>query len=64
VQYLSSLSLQLFSAAILSHHFALVKGWWSAIDSISLWSGVGRQLLPSPCCGPGLVVSYLSTIEH
>ena len=47
---LSSLSQQLFSAAILSHHLAVVRravvrGWWSAIAIILLWSGVGGHLL-------------------
>ena len=25
------------------HHLAVVRGWWSAIGNILLWSGVGRQ---------------------
>ena len=62
-----SLSQQLFSAAFLSslsqpaaflsHHLALVWGWWSAIAIILLWSGVGGKLFWSSCCGQGLVVS-------
>ena len=59
--------------ADISHHLAVVKGWWSAFDQvfhiILLWSRVGGQLLvryftPSCCC-PGLVVSHhlLSSIS-
>ena len=59
--FLSSFS-QLPSSAIIlpwSRHEAVVRGWWSAIDIILLWSGVGGQLLTSCCCGcgQGLVVS-------
>ena len=54
----SSFSQQLFPEAFLSHHLAVVRGWWSAIDIILLWSGVGGQLLTSSCCGQGLVVRY------
>ena len=56
--FLSSFSQQPFSAAFLSYHLAVVRGWWSAINIILLWSGVGGQLLTSSCCGQGLVVSY------
>ena len=56
--FLSGFSQQLFSAAILSYHLAVVRGWWSAINMILLWSGVGGQLLTSSCCGEGLVLSY------
>ena len=50
---------QLFSAAILSYHLAVVRGRWSAIESsaiiiLLLWSGVNGQLLSSRCCGQGL----------
>ena len=31
--FLSSLSQQLFSAAILSYHLAVVRGWWSAMNT-------------------------------
>ena len=56
--------------ADISHHLAVVKGWWSAFDQvfhiILLWSRVGGQLLvryftPSCCC-PGLVVSHHLTV--
>ena len=30
----------------------------SAITIISLWPGIGAQLLASSCCGRGLMVSY------
>ena len=56
--FVSSSSQQPFSAAILSYHLAVARGWWSAINIILLWSGVGGQLLTSSCCGQGLVVSY------
>ena len=31
--------------AILSYHLAVVRGWWSAIVILLLWSGVSGQLL-------------------
>ncbi len=34
--FLSSLAQQPFSAAILSYHLAVVRGWWSAINIILL----------------------------
>ena len=49
---------QPFSAAILSYHVAVVRGWLSAILIRLLWSGVGGQPFSSSCCGQGLVVSY------
>ena len=57
----AAFSKQLFSAAflcrflssLLRYHLAVVKGWWSAINIILLWSRVGGQLLTQ-----GLVVSY------
>ena len=41
---------QPFSADLLSHHVAVVRGWWSAfggqlLSYHLLWSGVGGQLL-------------------
>ena len=42
--FLSSFSQQPFSAAILSYHLAVVRGWWSALNIILLWSGLGGQL--------------------
>ena len=51
-------SAQQFSAAILSYHVAVVRGWLSAILIRLLWSGVGGQPFSSSCCGQGLVVSY------
>ena len=32
---------------LLSHHVAVVTGWWSTILIMLLWSGVGGQLLSS-----------------
>ena len=58
---------------LLSHHVAMDKGWWLAIDTsgccgqglvvsychiMLLWSGVGGQLVSSCFCGQWLVVSY------
>ena len=43
--FLSSLCEQLFSTAILSYHLAVVRGWWSAIDIILRWSGVGGSAI-------------------
>ena len=56
--FLDSLSQHPFSAGTLSYHLAVVKGGWSAINIILLWSRGGGQLLTSSCCGQGLVVSY------
>ena len=36
----------------------MVRGCWSGIDIILLWSGVGGPPLTSSCCGQALVVSY------
>ena len=49
--FLRSFSQQPFSAAFLTHHLAAVRGWWSAINIILLWSGVGGQLFTSSCGG-------------
>ena len=40
------------------YDLAGIRGRWSAIAPILLWSGVGGQLLTPSCCGQGLVVSY------
>ena len=34
------------------HHVAVVRGWWSAIIIILLWSGVGGQLCTRSLEGP------------
>ena len=59
--FLSSLSQQsaAFSAAFLSSFFQLPSSAIILLWSGVLWSGVGGQLLPSSCCGPGLVVIFL-----
>ena len=72
--FLSSLSQQLFSAtflgsqqpsqqpssaAFLSSFFQLPSSAIILLWSGVLWSGVGGQLLPSSCCGLGLVVIFL-----
>ena len=62
-----------FSAALLSYHLAVDRGWWSASNIIFsssslqlfsaiilLWSGVGGAT--SSCCGQGLVVKYATVL--
>ena len=43
---------------LLSHHVAVVRGWWWTILVTLLRSGVGGQPFSSCCCGQGLMVSY------
>ena len=43
---------QLFSAALLSYHLAVVRGWWSASNIILLWSRVGGQVCYRSLEGP------------
>ena len=40
------------------NHVAVVRGWWSTILIMLLWSRVGGQLFSSRCCGQGLVANY------
>ena len=58
---------QPLSAAILSYHLAVVRGWWSAIvisdyHHVAVVRGWWSAIISSCCCCQGLVVSYLIII--
>ena len=58
VSYCHHLGQGLLANYFIWHHLFVVRGLLSALDIILPWSGVGGHLLPSSCCGQGLVVSY------